>query len=118
MQTRVISDLTVQTPYSRRKTNVLDLAKRRLGGGHLLEVERAMFGGGKRDVLEVARVTSWRWQERRLGGGKSDVKRYQLRRGCYGSDTLGGGKRDVLEVARETSWRWQERHLGGGKRDV
>jgi hypothetical protein len=31
-------------------------------------------------------VTSWRWQERRLGGGK----------------------RDILEVARETSWTWQE----------
>jgi hypothetical protein len=53
----------------------------------------------------------WRWQERCLeeerhfGGGKTDVKRYQLRRGCYGSDTLGCGKSDVVEVAREMSWR-------------
>jgi len=39
-------------------------------------------------LLEVERETSWRWQERRLGGGK----------------------RDVLEVTRETSWTWKERH--------
>jgi hypothetical protein len=50
----------------------------------------------------VARETFWRWQDRRLGGGKSEVKRYHLRRGCYGSDTLGGGKIDVVEVARPT----------------
>jgi hypothetical protein len=58
IQTRVISDLTIQTPYIHRNT----------------------------DVLEVARATSWRWQERHVGGGK----------------------RDILEVERETSWRWKE----------
>jgi hypothetical protein len=47
-------------------------------------------------VLEVARNTSSRWQERRLGGGK----------------------RNVWEVARPTSWRWKEKRLGGGKTDV
>jgi hypothetical protein len=46
-----------------------------------------LLGGGKRDVLEVARATSWRWKERHLGGGKRDVTRYQLRHGFYGSDT-------------------------------
>jgi hypothetical protein len=73
------------------------------------------LGGGKRDILDVARETSWTWQERRLGGGKRD---------------LGGGKSDVLEVSRVTlrgissdvvamgatlleverpmSWRWKE----------
>jgi hypothetical protein len=60
------------------------------------------LGRGTRDVLEVARVMYSTWQERRLGGGKRDVKRYQIRRGFYGSDTLGGGKTDVLEVARAT----------------
>jgi hypothetical protein len=70
------------------------------------------LGGGKRDVLEVARETSWRWQERRLGGGK--------RRG----GRLGGGKRDILEVARETLRGISSDvvamgdTLGGGKSDV
>jgi hypothetical protein len=41
--------------------------------------------------LEVARATSWRWQEKRLGG---------------------------LEVARVTFGRWQDKHLVGGKRYV
>jgi hypothetical protein len=65
------------------------------------------LGRGKRDGLEVARETSWTWQERRLGGG--DV----LKR-----DVLKVARATYLEVERETSWRWQERCLGGGKRDV
>jgi hypothetical protein len=119
---RVISDLTVQTPYSHRKTDVLEVARD--------------------DILEVARVTSWRWQERRLGGGKRDVlevaremsratwevARVTLRGISSDMVAMGetllevardlGGARDVLEVARVTSWRWQERCLVGGKRDV
>jgi hypothetical protein len=84
--------------------------ERRLGCGKsdILDVARETswmwqerrLGCGKRDFLDVARETAGRWQERHLGGGKSDVKTYQLRRGCYGSDTLGGGKTDVLKVER------------------
>jgi hypothetical protein len=66
----------------------------------------------------MARETSWRWQERRLGGGKSDileVARATLR--GISSDVVAMGA-TLLEVARATSWRWQERRLGGGKRDI
>jgi hypothetical protein len=75
-------------------------------------------GGGKRDVLEVVILMFGMWQEGCLGGGKRDVKRYQIRHDFYGRDTLEGGKSDILEVARATSCRWQERCLVGGKRDV
>jgi hypothetical protein len=63
--------------------------------------------GGKRDVLKVARETFQRWQERRCEGGKTDGMRYQLRRGCYGSDTLGRGKNDVLELPAPTWLLWE-----------
>jgi hypothetical protein len=78
----------------------------RLGRGKsdVLVVEREMLRGISSDVvamgatlLEVARVTSWRWQERPLGCGKSDVKRYHLRRGCYGSNTPRRCNSDCVE---------------------
>jgi hypothetical protein len=54
-------------------------------------------------LLDVARATLWRWQERRPGGGKSDI----------------------LEVPTPTwllwerqSWRWKERRFKSGKSDV
>jgi hypothetical protein len=66
----------------------------------------------------VARATSLRWQERHIGGGKRDVlevARETLR--GINSDVVSMGA-TLLEVERETSWRWQERCLVGGKRDV
>jgi hypothetical protein len=123
MWTRVISDLTIQTPYSRRYNDVLDIGIRRPISSVSLHV---CIGSdvSRRRKTDVG------------NGGNSDGTRYQLRRGFYGRDTpgrrttdvLSGGnsdgktprrrKTDVLEVARETSWRWKERRLGGGKRDV
>ena len=58
--------------------------------------------GGKRDIVKVERETFQRWAERCSERGKTEGTRYQLRRGCYGSDTLGCGKSVVLEVARAT----------------
>jgi hypothetical protein len=62
--------------------------------------EERRFEGGKSDVVKVARAMFQRWEERCSEGGKTDGTRYQLRRGCYGSDTLGCGKNDVQQVAR------------------
>jgi hypothetical protein len=102
MQTCVNSDLTVQTPYSRRERNILEVAREtswRFIDRHLI--------GGKIDDLEVGRAMSWRWKDRHLGGGKRDVLEVER-------ETLRGIRSDVvsmgetlLDVARLTSWRWQ-----------
>jgi hypothetical protein len=73
-----------------------------------LDMARAMswtwqerrLGCGKRDVLDVARVTSW--------GGKSDVlemERETLR--GISSDVVAMGE-TLLEVERVVTYRWQE----------
>jgi hypothetical protein len=99
---------TLQTWQERRfkrgKTDVSNVASETL---QTWQVRR--FRRGKRDVLKVARPTG--------GGISSDVVamgatllnvarttsiRWQQRRGCYGSDNLGGGKRDVSDVAIPT----------------
>jgi len=93
----------------------------------VLEVARLMswtwqercHGHGKRDVLDVERETFGMWQEQRLGCGKRDILDVERETsGTWQERRLGHGKRDVLDVARETSWTCQERRLGGGKRDV
>jgi hypothetical protein len=48
---------------------------------------------------------SWKWQERCLGGGKTNVLEVERAMSKRRQDRcLGGGKRDVLEVARVMSW--------------
>jgi hypothetical protein len=76
-------------------------------------------GCGKTNVLDVARNTSGTWQDRHLGHGKRDV--WDVARATswrWQERRLRGGKRDGLEVARVTSWRWQERRMGCGKSDI
>jgi hypothetical protein len=93
------SQTSLLPPLGRRSCHLLKTTswrwqERRLGGGKsdVLEVARATFGRWQErrprsNVWEVARATSGRWQERCPGGGKRNVMMYQLRRGCYGSDT-------------------------------
>ena len=64
------------------------------------------FKCGKRDILKVVRPTGQGISSDMVAMGATLLNvarmtsiRWQHRRGCYGSDNLGGGKRDVSDVA-------------------